>query len=665
MIWLLGASPWEGYKALFSGAFGGRSELADTALKATPLLLVGTGICIAFRARVINVGGEGQILLGALLSTVTALGLGDLPGPILLPLVLVGGMVGGGVWGAIPGALKAYLGVNEILSTIMLNIVAVQLVTFLLRGPLIDPEQDAAGRDPPDRSGSRPTPTCRSSSTGPACISASCSPWRWRSPRGSSCGRSTVGYRIRAVGAGPDAARYAGITVRSMTMLALTVSGALCGLAGAILVFGSEGHRFVSDGSSTGFTGSAGFNGIVAALFGALHPLWTIPASFLFGGLLVGANAMQRAIQIPSSLVVALNGIVVLFVVASVDVRRRLLRRFPAADGTARSWRTSTCPVGRVGGGSRVSEFFTVSVLVATVASAVRLTTPYAFAALGETLGQRSGVLNLGVDGVMLLGAFFAYWVALEQQNLWLAVLAGAAVGTVMGIVYAIVTLVFHGEQGISGIGVYLFGLGLSELLYRQHIGTPLPAPTLKRWEIPVLGDIPEVGTMFFDHSLLVYAAVLLVPLLALVINHTRFGLNVRAVGENPEAADSRGVSVNRHAHRYHPRRQHAGRCGGSGAGPGDRHVPAEPHERHRLHRRGPRVLRVVAAVVGLRRAPSSTGCSTPRSTSSRRWASSPAARRAWPRPPRRCSRSLALVVISRRRSEQPAALTLPFIRGG
>ena len=95
-------------------------------------------------------------------------------------------------------------------------------------------------------------------------------------------------------------------------------------------MFGSEGHRFVSDGSSTGFTGSAGFNGIVVALFGALHPLWTIPSSFLFGGLLVGANAMQRAIQIPASLVVALNGIVVLFVVASVDVRRRLLQRFPA-----------------------------------------------------------------------------------------------------------------------------------------------------------------------------------------------------------------------------------------------------------------------------------------------------------------------------------------------
>jgi ABC-type uncharacterized transport system permease subunit len=193
-----------------------------------------------------------------------------------------------------------------------------------------------------------------------------------------------------------------------------------------------------------------------------------------------------------------------------------------------------------------MSDFFTVSVLVATVASGVRLATPYAFAALGETLGQRSGVLNLGVDGVMLLGAFFAYWIALERRNLWLAVLAAAAVGLAMGIAYAVVTLAFRGEQGISGIGVYLFGLGLSELLYRQHVGTPLPAPTLQNWEVPLLGDIPKIGEMFFDHSLLVYAAVALVPLLAVLINRTRFGLNVRAVGEDPAAADSSGISVNR-----------------------------------------------------------------------------------------------------------------------
>jgi general nucleoside transport system permease protein len=191
-----------------------------------------------------------------------------------------------------------------------------------------------------------------------------------------------------------------------------------------------------------------------------------------------------------------------------------------------------------------VSSFFTVSVIVATVASGIRLATPYLFAALGETLGQRSGVLNLGVEGVMLLGAFFAYWTTLETDNLWLAVGVSAAVGLVMGVLYAVVTLGFKAEQGISGIGVYLFGLGFSELLYREKVGTPLPTRSLGDWRIPLLGRIPKVGDMFFDHTVLVYVAFALVPLLSLLIRRTRFGLNVRAVGETPAAADSMGVSV-------------------------------------------------------------------------------------------------------------------------
>ena len=191
-----------------------------------------------------------------------------------------------------------------------------------------------------------------------------------------------------------------------------------------------------------------------------------------------------------------------------------------------------------------MSDFFTVSVIVATVASGIRLATPYLFAALGETLGQRSGVLNLGVEGVMLLGAFFAYWTALETDNLWLAVGVSAAVGLVMGVLYAVVTLGFKAEQGISGIGVYLFGLGFSELLYREKVGTPLPTRSLGDWRIPLLGRIPKVGDMFFDHTALVYVAFALVPLLSLLIHRTRFGLNVRAVGETPAAADSMGVSV-------------------------------------------------------------------------------------------------------------------------
>ncbi len=189
-------------------------------------------------------------------------------------------------------------------------------------------------------------------------------------------------------------------------------------------------------------------------------------------------------------------------------------------------------------------DFVTVTFTVATFASGVRLATPYLLAALGETLSQRSGVLNLGVDGVMLLGAFFSYWAVLQSDSIMIGLLAGIAVGLLMGVVYAVVTVVFRAEQGISGIGIFLFGLGISELLFFEWVGTPLPIQSFDKLAIPLLSDIPKIGDMFFNHNLLVYVSMLLVPGLTLLVNRTSFGLNVRAVGETPEAADSLGVSV-------------------------------------------------------------------------------------------------------------------------
>ncbi len=142
---VLGADPWEGYQALVEGSVGDFDAIVKTVIKATPLLLVGAGITVAFRANVINIGGEGQMVAGGLLGTATALSAPDLPAWIMLPLVLAMGMIGGAIWGGIPGYLKAFHGVNEILSTIMLNIVAVQLMNYLLRGPMIDPAEIERG----------------------------------------------------------------------------------------------------------------------------------------------------------------------------------------------------------------------------------------------------------------------------------------------------------------------------------------------------------------------------------------------------------------------------------------------------------------------------------------------------------------------------------------
>lgn len=325
MLLILGANPLEAYSAMLKGAFGSPNAVADTLVKATPLLFVGVGICIAFRGGVLNIGGEGQLVAGAVAATALALFLPHWPGWAIIPLCLIVGFLAGAIWGGIAGALRAYLNVNEILSTIMLNMIAVQGMNFLLRGPLMDPVQIESGSFIPQTARFSTTtdlprlvPTRLHAGAALAVILAILIYiFLWR---------TTIGYRIRAVGLNPDASRAAGINVKRYMMLSLVLSGALAGLGGAVQVLGLH-HRMFTDGSATGFTGGAGFNGIVAALFGKLHPLGTIPASVLFGALLVGANQMQRAVQVPSSFITALNGLVVVFVVGSDILSRRRARR--------------------------------------------------------------------------------------------------------------------------------------------------------------------------------------------------------------------------------------------------------------------------------------------------------------------------------------------------
>jgi ABC-type uncharacterized transport system permease subunit len=189
-----------------------------------------------------------------------------------------------------------------------------------------------------------------------------------------------------------------------------------------------------------------------------------------------------------------------------------------------------------------IGEIFTASLF----ASTMRLATPYLFAALGETLSQRSGVLNLGLDGMMLVGAFAAFYTVQLTGNLLLGLLVAIIIGALMGLLMAFVSVTLKAEQGISGIGVYLFGLGLSELLFQRLIGSPKTVSGFPTVAIPVLSDIPVIGNVLFNQNLLVYVAFLLVPLMWFVLNRTNFGLMVRAVGQNPEAADAMGISVAR-----------------------------------------------------------------------------------------------------------------------
>jgi len=318
---LAGANPLVAYRSMFYEALGTRYGLTETVVKAVPLLLVGLGICIAFRTGMINIGAEGQMIIGAITGTAFALSFPGLPAPLLILFSFLAGFVGGALYGFIPGILKAHLNVNEILTTVMLNSVALQLQFLLLRGLMMDPQERAYGTGYPQSASiveaarlSRLIPRARIHSGVFIAIILAVIVFvlLWK---------TTIGYRMRAVGKNYDAAVYGGIRVKRYLVLSMVLAGGLAGLAGTIEVVGV--HYRLLDGVSAGY----GFSGIVAALFGQLHPLGTIPSAFFFGALLFGAERLQRSVGVPSAMVHVIQGLVVVFVVSSDYLTKRFLQK--------------------------------------------------------------------------------------------------------------------------------------------------------------------------------------------------------------------------------------------------------------------------------------------------------------------------------------------------
>lgn len=188
---------------------------------------------------------------------------------------------------------------------------------------------------------------------------------------------------------------------------------------------------------------------------------------------------------------------------------------------------------------------FSLDVVSGILNTMVGLATPFLYAAIGETFAQSSGVVNLGVDGIMLLSAFAAFYVSLISGSLWLGLAAAAAVGLILGLLMSLVSVTLKAEQGVSGIGLYMFGLGMSSLLFKVLVGTVKTLQGFKPLHIPLLGDIPFVGPILFNNNILVYGAFLLVPLSWWILEKTTLGLKIKSVGQNPAAADSLGISVN------------------------------------------------------------------------------------------------------------------------
>lgn len=194
-----------------------------------------------------------------------------------------------------------------------------------------------------------------------------------------------------------------------------------------------------------------------------------------------------------------------------------------------------------------METMLSLAFLISLLSATIRLATPIIFAALGEIFTERAGILNLGVEGIMLMGAFAGFWGAYYTGDLGLGVLLGIIAGGLMGLLMAFMSVTLRVDQVISGMGIYFLGLGLSSFLYRIAFGIRTIAPTIEGFgdaPLPLLSQIPVLGPILFQQSIPVYVAILLVPLSVVILYRTTFGLKIRATGEYPQAADTLGVNV-------------------------------------------------------------------------------------------------------------------------
>ncbi len=291
-------------EALVHGAFGSRVNLAGTLVKTVPLLLTGLSVALAFRAGLFNIGGEGQLYVGALAAAwLGSLGL-RIPAVLCVPLVLGAAAAAGALWGAIPGWLRARYGVHEVINTIMMNHIAIQATDYLVNGPLR--AADAVARTRRIETQARlpvlwETPSIELS-WGIVFALAACAGLAWM------LFRTARGYEIRAVGQGPVAAEAAGIPVGRVLVGTMALGGGLAGLAGGLEISGVH-HTLYAQ-----FSPGYGFDGIAVALLARNHPLGIIPAALLFGALRTADRWLQLSAGVPRDLVVIIQAAAILAV---------------------------------------------------------------------------------------------------------------------------------------------------------------------------------------------------------------------------------------------------------------------------------------------------------------------------------------------------------------
>ncbi len=317
IIALVGGNPFAAYIGLFQGSFGSLKAISETAVWATPYILAGLAVSLAFKGGLFNIGAEGQLALGAVMAAWIGYALPDmlgisLPKIIHLPLAIGLGLLTGALWAAIPGWLKAYTGGHEVINTIMMNYIALNLTSFLLNGPMKDPNPlNVSARTPEIAPSARLSPLFDGLRVHWGFIIAlliAGGVWwlLWK---------TTIGFEIRTVGANPDGAKYAGINVKRTIVLTMALSGLLAGMAGTIEVTGLNYRH------ELGFSVGYGFDAIAIALLGKTHPVGVVLASILFAAMRNGATRMQFLTQIPVDIISVIQALILLFVAADAIIR--------------------------------------------------------------------------------------------------------------------------------------------------------------------------------------------------------------------------------------------------------------------------------------------------------------------------------------------------------
>lgn len=317
IIAFVGGNPFAAYLGLIEGSFGSAKALSETAVWATPYIFAGLAVAVAFKGGLFNIGAEGQLAFGAVVAALIGYALPgwlhvNLPIYIHLPLTVGLGVLAGAIWAAIPGALKAYTGGHEVINTIMMNYIALNITSFLLNGPMRDPDPlNLSARTPEIAASARiPTifPDLRVHWGFVLALVMAAFIW-WL------LGKTTLGFEIRTVGSNPDAAKYAGVNVKRTIITTMAISGALAGLAGVIEVTALNYRH------ELGFSVGYGFDSIAIALLGKTNPIGVVLAAILFGAMRNGGTRMQFLTQIPVDIISVIQGLILLFVAADAIIR--------------------------------------------------------------------------------------------------------------------------------------------------------------------------------------------------------------------------------------------------------------------------------------------------------------------------------------------------------